>query len=410
MNARLVAWHLLRDARAVTRRAARRAIRDAELAPLDRVLLGRILGVETRRRAALRAIAESHAERKPRPDVALFVHVGLAQLVFLDDVPDHAAIGETVEAARTRLGEKPSAAVNALLRRVQRELRRGSSGDPRRDVPFTDLHFTRAVFADPVAHRLLWAEQALSLAVPIGRRWTNRYGAERAEEYARASLLAPATSVALVREDDALRAELASVGDVRATCHPRVVRMPASAREAVRRGAPRRRGDVRLLTEASVRAVELLDARAGERVLELRARRRDPNALLVASGAHVEARGLDDVRIALDAEAHFDAAFVLAPSSETGVLATKPNARWLFDARRMQELASTQESLLVEASRRTTNRVVYATRSIEPDENQRRVRAFVAAHPAWRVASELEHLPGVDGRTEGGYAALITRG
>jgi len=411
LNARLVAWHVLRETRVLTRRAVIRAARDAELAPLDRALLGRILGAEARRRAALRAIAERFAERRLRPDVLSFAHVGLAQLLFLDDVPDHAAIGETVEAARTQLGERPSAAVNGLLRRVQREIRRGASGDSRRDVPLADIHFEQPIFADPGAHWLVWAEQALSLPVSIGRRWRNRYGNDLAEQLARSSILPPDVSLFVPAEDlDAIRAELASDVALRDSTHPRILLAPASARAKILASGAVRRGDAVLAGETAVRAAELLAARPGERVLHLRAKSGAPQASLARSGATIDTRA----HVADPAET-YDAVLVNAPNSATGILAAKPAARWRFDAARTAALAAAQAARLVEAAAavRAGGRLVYATRSLEPDENQRRVRAFSSAHPAWSIQAEIASLPadrGADGPVDGGYAALLQRG
>ncbi len=411
MNARLVAWHLLSETRVLTRRVVTRAARDAELAPLDRALLGRILGAHARRRAALRAIAEHYAERRLRPDVLSFAHVGLAQLLFLDDVPDHASIGETVEAARTQLGERPSAAVNGLLRRIQREIRRGASGDPRRDVPLADIHFEKPVFADPVAHWLLWAEQALSLPVPIARRWRNRYGDEATARLALSSLLAPDVSLFVPTADiEAIRSELAGEIELRDSTHPRTLLAPASARPKLRASDAVRRGDALLAGETAVRSAELLAARAGERVLELRAKPGTPNAILARTGASIDVRA----HVTESAET-WDAVFLRAPNSATGILAAKPAERWRFDAARSASLATTQTTLLHRAAAcvRAGGRLVYATRSLEPDENQRRVRAFSAAHPQWSIQAEIEALPaehGANGPVDGGYAALLVRG
>lgn len=410
MNARLVAWHLLSETRVLTRRVVVRAARDAELASLDRALLGRILGAHARRRAALRAIADHYAERRLRPDVLSFAHVGLAQLLFLDDVPDHAAIGETVEAARTQLGERPSAAVNGLLRRIQREIRRGASGDPRRDVPLADIHFEKPVFADPEAHWLLWAEQALSLPVPIARRWRNRYGDEATARLARSSILAPDVSLFVPTADiEAIRAEIAGEIVLRDSAHPRVLLAPASARHGLRASAVVRRGDALLAGETAVRTAELLAARPGERVLELRAKPGTPNAIVARTGASIDVRAH-----VTESNENWDAVFLRVPNSATGILAAKPAERWRFDAARTASLAATQTTLLLRAAAcvRAGGRLVYATRSLEPDENQRRVRAFSAAHPQWSIQAEIEALPaerGANGPVDGGYAALLVR-
>lgn len=430
MNARFVAWHLLREHRVLARRTVVRAARDAELDSRQRAELGAILGAEVRRRATLRAIAESLGERRLRPEVALFAHVGLAQLLFVPSIPPHAAISQTVEAARTALGERPSSAVNGLLRRIQREMRRGSSGDARRDVPLADLHFDAPVFADPLAHWLLWAEQALSLPVPIGRRWRNRHGEERAALLARAMILSPDVSLYVARgEPDALRAEQAASG-MRASGHPRVLLAPSYSRRALLGSQAVTRGDLVPLGETAARAAELLGPQPGERVLELRAPRRRANPLLALSGARFETIVVDagdandasktsnatpNARARSDARGDFDAAFVSPPCSATGILASKPGARWLFDAARSATLLRQQTEALTRAAAavRPGGRLVYATRSVEPDENERRIRTFLVAHPEWTLDAERPSLPaepGSEGPVDGGYAARLARG
>jgi 16S rRNA (cytosine967-C5)-methyltransferase len=416
LRARLVAWQLLRDTKRLTRRTLVRAARDAELDPRDRIVLARTLGAEVRRRGALRAIAERFAERRLRPDVALFAHVGLAQLLFADHIPDHAAIAETTEAARTALGERPARAVHALLRTVQRETRRGASDDPRRDVPLAGIHFDERIFADPHAHWLLWAEQALSLPVPIGRRWRKRLGDEVSVELARASLLLPDISLFVRGDVDAVREELASL-EPRTTTHPRILLVRASRLGELRGCAPLQRGDAVRMGEMAARSIDLLERIPYERVLELRAcatHGARPRSIL-ATG--VERRALADAPQQRPVE--FDAVFVAAPSSSTGNLAARPAERWRFDAPRLARLALVQRSLLEQAASNTHpgGRLVYATHSLEPDENQRRVRAFLAEHPEWSLEHEIEARPAAHPRIEaenstfrdGGYAARLRR-
>lgn len=372
MRARLAAWHVLRGRTPLTRRALIAAANEAGLEPLDRRVFARTLGAEVRRRGALRAIAEHFSERKSRPDLAVFAQVGLAQLLFVEDIPDHAAIGETTEAARTALGERPARYVHALLRKVKREVRSGLSGDPRRDVPLANIHFEKAIFGDPVAHWLVWAEQALNLPVPIARRWRNRLGDETAARMALASLLAPSTS------------STPSLGQGR---------------------------------RVTARALDMLDAKPGERVLNL------------ARGARAESRLANttaDVVTALTAgdASSFDATFVHAPSTCTGVLAERPAERWRFDAARVAELARMQIARLATAADavRSGGRLVYTTASIEPDENERRMRAFLAERADWKLDAEIALQPELQPQAEnpegstagvyesGGYAARLLRG
>jgi 16S rRNA (cytosine967-C5)-methyltransferase len=61
---------------------------------------------------------------------------------------------------------------------------------------------------------------------------------------------------------------------------------------------------------------------------------------------------------------------------------------------------------------RRGGRLVYATCSIEPEENARRVRAFTAENASFVIESEIDALPappGGEGPVDGGYAARMRR-
>jgi 16S rRNA (cytosine967-C5)-methyltransferase len=117
-----------------SRRAAHAVVRRtlAEGAYADRALHGEARGLEPRDRALAKQLAfgtiqrrltldhviGQHADRRLEPGVRAALQLGLFQLLFLDGVPDHAAIGEAVELAKPSAGHR---LVNAVLRRVQRE-------------------------------------------------------------------------------------------------------------------------------------------------------------------------------------------------------------------------------------------------------------------------------------------------
>jgi 16S rRNA (cytosine967-C5)-methyltransferase len=173
-------------------------------------------------------------------------------------------------------------------------------------------------------------------------------------------------------------------------------------------------------------------------VLDLCAAPGGKAAVLAGAGASVVARDVDDRRLERVTEtlarlgvaervtlspgrggeglepASFDAVLVDAPCSNTGVLAKRPGARWRFSTESQASLVAVQEGLLEDGARcvRPGGRLVYSTCSIEPEENQRRVRAFLARHAELELEEELEALPDVRGPTgplDGGYAARMRR-
>jgi 16S rRNA (cytosine967-C5)-methyltransferase len=117
-------------ARRAAHAVVRRTLVDGAFA--DRALHGEARGLDTRDRALAKQLAfgavqrrltldhviAEHVDRRLEPDVRAALQLGLFQLLFLDGVAPHAAIGEAVELAKPSPGHR---LVNAVLRRVQRE-------------------------------------------------------------------------------------------------------------------------------------------------------------------------------------------------------------------------------------------------------------------------------------------------
>lgn len=436
---RRVAFEILRARHRVSLRAVDRAAREHGLDARDRALVRRIIGTEVRRRGTLRALTKVFARGKPSQGVQDCLALGFIQLLFLDTIPDHAAVAETVRTAQELLGPKKAHYVNACLRSVIRARKSGSSGDPRRDLPLRHVYFDVPVFSDPAQHPLLWAEEALSMPVPLVKRWIKRYGTERAFDLARQALLEPDLSIRVVRGE---RDEIERAFDGRVTFmhgpHPAILIASMRAAGDILASEAFARGQITVQGESALRAAELVEARAGERVLDVCAAPGGKTAVLCATGATVTAVDDDEKRVArlrdtlarlapdvnvdvrvLDATGglepeSFDAVLVDAPCSNTGVLAARPAARWRFGSESQSALAELQTRLLDGAATclRPGGRLVYSTCSIEPEENQRRVRTFLATHPEFALEREIEALPaaaGGVGPVDGGYAARMVR-
>jgi 16S rRNA (cytosine967-C5)-methyltransferase len=84
----------------------------------DRALAKQLAFGTIQRRLTLDHVIGAHVDRKLEPRVRAALQLGLYQLMFLDGVAAHAAIGEAVELAKPSPGHR---LVNAVLRRVQRE-------------------------------------------------------------------------------------------------------------------------------------------------------------------------------------------------------------------------------------------------------------------------------------------------
>ena len=439
MSVRILAWQLLRDSQTPLREIEH-AAQEAQLDARDRGLLRKLVATEIRRRGSLRAIVRSYATGKPNSDLCAHLHLGLVQLLFLDQIPDHAAVSETVGATHRTLGPSKVKYVNAVLRAVTRDRKKGANGNPRRDLIGRDLHLDKDVFRDRVEHPLLWAEDALSIPAPIYKRWLKHHGEEKAEALARLALEESPLSVRVVQGERDAHLEQFHALDIEghAGKHEKLILFSPSATSAVINSPAFASGQLTVQGETAVRAVELVDAKDKERILDLCAAPGGKTAVLAASGASVLACDLDESRLeriresltrfsllervellASDGtqavtESDFDAVLLDAPCSNTGVLAARPSARWRYGPETKRSLIALQDRLLDEAAAkvRAGGCLVYSTCSLESDENSGRIKSFLERNPKFRLEEEHLHLPNSmawGGPVDGGYSARLTR-
>jgi 16S rRNA (cytosine967-C5)-methyltransferase len=125
----------------------------------------------------------------------------------------------------------------------------------------------------------------------------------------------------------------------------------------------------------------------------------------------------------------FDTVLLDAPCSGSGTWRRQPELRWRTTPQRLSELVPLQDRLLAQAAGHVKpgGRLVYATCSILPRENEERVAAFLKRSPAfklfradaaWRESAATEPPPGMDDffratplstGTDGFFAAVLAR-
>lgn len=437
MMLRLAAFELLRSGPEAPLRRLPEVAERFELDVRDRALLRHLVATGWRRLGTLRALSKHLLNGKPKPDVAAFVHTGLVQVLFADRVPDHAAVGETVEACVHKLGLGKGRTLNACLRRAVRLREEGLSGDPRRDLVGRNCHLTEDVFRDPRDHPLLWAEDALSMPAPLMKGWSSRHGEGVALRIAEQSLEEPLLSIRLLREDpEAVVGELGAAG-----LEPKVRRgatllFGSDQISALLESKAFLRGAILVQGGAASAAADLVQAREGEELLDLCAAPGGKTLVMAASGARVVACdatqdkinriGENVMRCELGAQVElvvadageglearqFDAVLVDAPCSNTGVLASRPEARWRFGPGHQKSLTELQARLIRAGADRVKpgGRLVWSTCSLEPSENVAQVRSLIAERPEFELAEQSDLLPDPDeARVDGGFAARLVR-
>ena len=104
----------------------------------------------------------------------------------------------------------------------------------------------------------------------------------------------------------------------------------------------------------------------------------------------------------------FDRVLVDAPCSGTGTWRRNPDARWRDPDLGLDALMALQARILVSAARlvKPGGRLVYATCSVLPGENEQQVQAFLAASPDFRLVPLAEAAPQMAIAGQGEYLSL----
>lgn len=200
----------------------------------------------------------------------------------------------------------------------------------------------------------------------------------------------------------------------RARFSPHGIRLPSSVGlSSLGRHRLFESGAFEFQDEASQIASLLAHARPGERVLDLAAGAGGKSLALASemkNRGKIVACDIDERRLAalhpralragvsiidtcvLKRETptgSFDLVFVDAPCSGTGIWRRQPELRGRLTTARLAELMSIQDRLLDQAAAKVSvgGRLVYATCSILPCENEDRLAAFRLRHPGFRLSN-----------------------
>lgn len=347
----------------------------ANLDARDRGLVRSIATVAVRRLGTIRkALAQLMARGLPkRPgDLEWHLTVGAAQVLFLD-VPDHAA-------------------VDLAVRAVQSDSQ--------------SLHFAK--LANGVLRNLLRQREAILAASDpldddtppwLAQRWRKVFGEETARSIAAAHRNEPTLDLTVRQdpEDWAKRLDgiVLPTGSVRLRTHTPVRQLEGYDA-----------GGWWVQDAASALPARLVRAKAGERIIDLCAAPGGKTATLAAAGADVVAldrsaerlRRLDanlerlglkvrtEVADALDYEADgFDATLLDAPCTTTGTIRRHPDVAWVKRTADIAVMGDLQRRLLDKAADMTKpgGRLIYGVCSLEPEEGEDQIEAFLERRPGW---------------------------
>jgi 16S rRNA (cytosine967-C5)-methyltransferase len=355
-----------------------------------------------RLRGRLDALLRPYIADRNLDDVVRDVlRLGAYQLTEMGGVPDYAAVSETVDLARAAGRGRATGLVNAVLKRLAAD---GGTAEGAPDSP--------AVAADPLDALADRGSHPRWLL----QRWSDRYGSTATAALVEANNRRPELYLRLVGmpRDDAIR-RLAEAGigagpvplEARSlrleagsdpvaalAAVPAVVQDPAASAVVRYADVPAGALVADLCAAPGGKSLALVDLGAG-RVVSLdrsaeRLRRVRDNArrvVEVAGGTPVPLwlAVADATRPALLGA---DAVLVDAPCTGTGTFRRHPDGRWRIGPDDLASLVRLQKRILRAAATAVApgGLLVYATCSLEPEENEEQVERFLQEHPDFDVA------------------------
>jgi 16S rRNA (cytosine967-C5)-methyltransferase len=374
-------------------------LKSGELSDVDKGLLNEIVHGVLRWQNRLDWVLNgfSHGNfAKSEINIKNTLRVALYQVLFLDRIPHSAAVNEGVEFIKRIRGEKPAGLVNAVLRNIIRNLE-GIR------YPLAD--------EDPVQHLAVYYSHPHWMV----KRWVARFGVEETKRFLIAANERPSLSLRInrLKIEPGLFLRLLEQQGISYFGSGHIdyfVRVKALA--GIGQMDLFRNGMFTIQDESAALPCMLLAPKPGERVIDLCAApggkttniaemmrnegevvaidRHEAKLTLIRSSC--DRLGLRNVTLqaadasTLEAEAA-EKVLLDAPCSGLGVLAKKPDIKWKRDVSDILKLTKIQTGLIENAARlvKPNGVLVYSTCTVEPEENEEIVDAFLRRHPEFTL-------------------------
>jgi len=350
-----------------------------------------------RLRGRIDYILEGHVRRgiaRLEPDVLDVLRLGAYQLLEMGSVPAYAAVSQSVELVRGVGGRGADRLVNGVLQSI------GRDPDARKPPDFR---------ADPIGHLSTWGSHPRWLV----ERWVARFGADGARDLVEANNRRPELYLRVVGIPMGMAAERLAAAGIAVEPVPAVpgalrVLPPATASEALAvvpaivqdpaaglvvqySAVPPGARVADLCASPGGKAVALAERVAyvvaadvsWQRVRRLRENRdRLSRMIRLGLGIVVADARMPPVR-------PLDAVLVDAPCTGTGTFRRHPDGKWRIREEELGKLVALQAELLDGAATAVAvdGLLIYATCSLEPEENEAQVEAFLDRHPNFERAS-----------------------
>ena len=336
---------------------------------------------------------------KAIPNIKNALRVALYQILFLEKIPDYAAVNEAVEFIKKAQGQKAADLTNAILRNIIRSKDSIRYPDRNEDI----IAYFSVYYSHPV-----W----------LVKRWLNRYGEEFTEQLLISNNNKPNLNLrvnTLVTNKE----ELKSLLDKVELKYKEGLYLDDFIRMAnlsnIADWEYFSKGYFSIQDESTGVPVNLLGVNPGDRVLDLCAAPGGKTAYIAAkmenkgeivaldkyeSRIKILQKNLGRLKVenvkfietdALEYESTelFDKILLDAPCSGLGTLTKKPDLKWKRELLDLKKLTELQYKLLEKGGKliKPGGYIVYSTCTIEPDENSEIVTKFLFENPGFVLES-----------------------
>jgi len=426
------------------------ALARSSVSPVDRGLVQELTFGVVRWQATLDwLIAQKTAGRTQKAALQILLRLGLYQIFWLERIPDHAAVHETVEMAKHLGFGAQSGFINAILRAYLRE----------------------QAETEKKLQELKLRQPALGYSHPdwLVDRWQQRWGDEPLRKllehnntppplYARLNTLkTTAEKLAAQWEKEGVLFTPREwnwtgkdiVFELRS--HPPLATLPSF-----------QQGSFYIQDPSTLLAVHELSPQPGESILDLCAAPGGKTTYIaqqLQNNGRILAQDVSPARLDLGREncarlgvscvemallsgtpqeaadptnrltphpsplpvegrggttaasaREFDRVLLDVPCSNTGVMRRRVDLRWRIRPEEIDRLRQAQVGLLEGAALELKHggTLVYSTCSLEPEENEQVIQEFLARHADFRLANQRALLPFVEG-TDGAYVARLAK-
>lgn len=373
-----------------------RELANGQLSGPDRGLFAELVFGVLRRQGTLDHILTGLLTQplaKLEPQALILLRLGLYQLVYLDRIPESAAVNESVNLSK-QLIPRASGLINAVLRNYLR-------------------HKDTITYPDPVTAPAASIAARHSHPAWLVKLWFSQLGEEETELLAEASSLQPPLTLRVntlrISRDEFLQ-RLLDNGIHAMACRFSTYGIQVEGRHAIAGLPGYREGLFFVQDEASQMAAVLLDPQPGERILDTCAApggKATHLAQLMQNQGEVLAMDLSKSKLKLIQENAqrlgitiintrsadllnsgvfpknaFEKVLLDAPCSGLGVIRRNPEAKWRLAKEDITRLAAAQKNMLKTAflTLKPGGTILYSTCSTSTEENETVINDFLSRH------------------------------